>query len=506
MTRQGLAPAPPPRLVPIEQHHRDLEQGVGRGVEARGLDVHHHRQEAAEPAVDRVGSFLHSSLREGGPRRAVACPRAARRLPYPADVDRVLARVPRGPGGRRDAGGRREREWSPRIQPQTGHDVDPAETEEWLESLEAVLERDGVPRAHFLIENLIAEARRAGANLPYSANTAYLNTIPEARERHNPRRSLDRVADPLAGAVERDGDGGAGEPGERRARRPHRELRLRRHPVRGRVQPLLARADPRARRRPRLHPGPLRARHLRARVPGGPAPGGGPPPLPPGGGREGTLLLSPPVAHALVLAVPDRVDGPRAHPGDLPRPVHALPRQPGPPQHRGAQGVVLRRGRGDGRARVARRDHPRGPGAARQPRLRRQLQPAAPRRPPGAGQRQDHPGARGGVPGSGLERHQGDLGLVLGRPPHARHQGPASPAHGGGGRRGVPELQGQGRRLYPRVLLREVSRAQADGRQHERRRHLAPQPGGARPPQGLRRIRPGGRPPRASPPSSSRRR
>ena len=73
-----------------------------------------------------------------------------------------------------------------RIQPQTGHDVDPAETEEWLESLEAVLERDGVPRAHFLIENLIAEARRAGANLPYSANTAYLNTIPEARERHTP--------------------------------------------------------------------------------------------------------------------------------------------------------------------------------------------------------------------------------------------------------------------------------------------------------------------------------
>ena len=73
-----------------------------------------------------------------------------------------------------------------RIQPQTGHDVDPAETEEWLESLEAVLERDGVPRAHFLIENLIAEARRAGANLPYSANTAYLNTIPESRERHTP--------------------------------------------------------------------------------------------------------------------------------------------------------------------------------------------------------------------------------------------------------------------------------------------------------------------------------
>ncbi len=73
-----------------------------------------------------------------------------------------------------------------RIQPQTGHDIDPLETEEWLESLAAVIEHEGVPRAHFLIENLVAEARRAGANLPYSANTAYLNTIPEARERRTP--------------------------------------------------------------------------------------------------------------------------------------------------------------------------------------------------------------------------------------------------------------------------------------------------------------------------------
>ena len=41
----------------------------------------------------------------------------------------------------------------------------------------------------------------------------------------------------------------------------------------------------------------------------------------------------------------------------------------------------------------------------------------------------------------------------------------------------------------PRALLREVSRAQADGRQHERRRHLAPQPGRPRSAQGLRRLR-----------------
>ena len=46
---------------------------------------------------------------------------------------------------------------------------------------------------------------------------------------------------------------------------------------------------------------------------------------------------------------------------------------------------------------------------ARQPHLRRQRQPAAPGRPR-AGQRQDHPGARGRLPGRGLERHQGHLG------------------------------------------------------------------------------------------------
>ena len=56
----------------------------------------------------------------------------------------------------------------------------------------------------------------------------------------------------------------------------------------------------------------------------------------------------------------------------------------------------------------------RGARAARQPDLRRQLQPAAPRRP-GARQRQDHPGARGDLPRRGLERDQGDLGPRLGR-------------------------------------------------------------------------------------------
>ncbi len=61
-------------------------------------------------------------------------------------------------------------------------DIDPQETQEWLEALEAVLEHEGAERAHFLIERMIDKARRSGVNLPFSANTAYVNTIPLTRQ------------------------------------------------------------------------------------------------------------------------------------------------------------------------------------------------------------------------------------------------------------------------------------------------------------------------------------
>ena len=66
------------------------------------------------------------------------------------------------------------------------HDPDPIETEEWIEALEAVVETEGIERAHFLLEQLIDHARRSGADLPYSANTSYLNTIPPHREQYTP--------------------------------------------------------------------------------------------------------------------------------------------------------------------------------------------------------------------------------------------------------------------------------------------------------------------------------
>jgi pyruvate dehydrogenase E1 component len=62
------------------------------------------------------------------------------------------------------------------------HDLDAQETREWLEALDGVLVREGPARAHFLIEQLIDRARRSGAYLPFSANTAYVNTIPVERQ------------------------------------------------------------------------------------------------------------------------------------------------------------------------------------------------------------------------------------------------------------------------------------------------------------------------------------
>ncbi len=60
------------------------------------------------------------------------------------------------------------------------------EEQEWLEALEAVLDREGPERAHHLLERLIDLARRSGAYIPFSANTAYVNTIPPGLEPPHP--------------------------------------------------------------------------------------------------------------------------------------------------------------------------------------------------------------------------------------------------------------------------------------------------------------------------------
>ena len=71
-------------------------------------------------------------------------------------------------------------------------DIDPTETQEWLESIESVLHAQGPARAHFLLEKLVDFTRRSGAYLPFKPNTAYLNTISRAQEPDYPGdRSLE---------------------------------------------------------------------------------------------------------------------------------------------------------------------------------------------------------------------------------------------------------------------------------------------------------------------------
>ena len=65
-------------------------------------------------------------------------------------------------------------------------DPDPTETQEWVDALKGVLENEGPERAHFLLEKLVAVARRSSGYLPFSAQTAYINTIPSHLEAKSP--------------------------------------------------------------------------------------------------------------------------------------------------------------------------------------------------------------------------------------------------------------------------------------------------------------------------------
>ena len=61
-------------------------------------------------------------------------------------------------------------------------DIDPQETQEWLEAIEAVLREDGPERAQELLQTVLDRARASGAPLEVGLNTPYVNTIPVDRE------------------------------------------------------------------------------------------------------------------------------------------------------------------------------------------------------------------------------------------------------------------------------------------------------------------------------------
>jgi pyruvate dehydrogenase E1 component len=61
-------------------------------------------------------------------------------------------------------------------------DVDPIETKEWIDALNGVIEKEGVDRAAFLIDEQISHARVNGVVQPFHAETPYINTIPVEKQ------------------------------------------------------------------------------------------------------------------------------------------------------------------------------------------------------------------------------------------------------------------------------------------------------------------------------------
>ena len=369
-----------------------------------------------------------------------------------------------------------------------GADIDAIETSEWLEALDAVLTHDGPNRAQDLLMKVIESAQRSGAGVIASLNTPYVNTISPDREAKLPgdpalERRLRSIVRWNAMAMVVRANKGSSELGGHIA-----TYQSAGNALRGRLQPLLARARPRARRRPRVLPGTLLARQLRARR----------------SSRAGSAA--------------EQLDGFRQevsrdglasypHPWLMPDywqfPTVSLGIGPITSIYQArfmkylqARGLAQTDGRkvwaflGDGEM-----DEPesmgaigaRRPRAARQPDLGRQLQPPAARRP-GARQRQDHPGARVRLPRRRLERDQGDLGLALGPAAGRRHRRPAGQGDGGVRRRRVPDVQVARRRIRARALLRPRPGAARARRAHVRPGDLAAQPRRAGPAEGLRRL------------------
>ena len=72
-------------------------------------------------------------------------------------------------------------------------DIDPLETKDWLESISAVLEKDGKHRAQFLIKELIEHSYKEGSDLVLSRNTPYINTIsPDAEAKSKGDQNVER--------------------------------------------------------------------------------------------------------------------------------------------------------------------------------------------------------------------------------------------------------------------------------------------------------------------------
>ena len=199
-------------------------------------------------------------------------------------------------------------------------DIDPDETGEWIESLDAVISQRGKGRARYLMLRLLQEARASGVGVPGLRSTDYINTIPPESEpwfpgdEHIERRIRAFIRWNAAVMVSRANRPELGVGGHIATYASSASL------YEVGLQPLLPRQGRGRLRRPGLHPGSRLPRHLRPRIPRG-TPHREPPQRLPAGAvppRRRPPVLPAPPAHAGLLGVPDRVDGPRPAERDLP--------------------------------------------------------------------------------------------------------------------------------------------------------------------------------------------
>ncbi len=373
-------------------------------------------------------------------------------------------------------------------------DSDPEETSEWAESLDALVAEKGHQRAREIMLSLLKRSKELHLGVPMVPTTDYLNTIAPENEPEFPgdeeierryRAWIRWNAAMLVHRAQRPGIAVGGHISTYASSAALYEVGFN-HFFRGQDHPgggdqifIQGHASPGTYARAFLE-GRLERRPARR--------------LPPGevARPQRPVVVPAPAAHARVLAVPDGLDGPRPDQRDLPGAGQPVPHQP---RHQGRVrparvGVPRRRRDGRGREpRPAAGGRERGP---RQPHVRHQLQPPAPRRP-GARQRQDHPGARELLPRRRLERHQGRLGPRVGRPARARPRRRAAQPHERHARRRLPDLQGRVGRLRARELLRPRP-ARARAREGPlRRADLEPEARRPRLPQGVRGVQGGHR-------------
>src|ERR1700737_2202434 len=387
-------------------------------------------------------------------------------------------------------------------------DLDPVETQEWLESIESVLKLHGPERAHFILERLIDYTRRSGAYLPFKPNTAYVNTIPTGREQEYPgNRALERRIEAFirwnamamvvqANRISAEYGGHLSsyassatlyEVGFNHFWRAPSD----KHPgdmvfMQGHSSPgIYARAYLDG----RLTEDQLR--HFRQEA-GGPGVGLSSYPHPwlmPDFWQFPTVSMGLGPMMAIFQARFIRYLEHRGLVKPSDRKVWAFlgDGEMDEPESMGALTMPVREGLDNLifviNCNLQRLDGPvRGNG-----KIIQELEAAF--LGAGAPQREDHPGARGGLSRRRRERHQGTVGLALGSTADARPSGPAATGDGGVRRRRVPERQGQGWGVHARAFFRQVPRAQGNGRQHVRRGDLAAESRRPRPPQGVCGLR-----------------